>query len=86
MEEYTMKMCGTYTYNGILFSHLKKSQNNAISSDKQRPRDCHIEWSKTEKNKYHMISLKCIILKKNDTNQLIYKSETYQKGKVGRIH
>ena len=39
------------------------------------PRDCHIEWSQTEKEKYCMISLICRILK-NDTNELIYKTET----------
>ena len=33
------------------------------------------EISQTEKNKYHVISLKCGILKK-DTNELIYKTET----------
>ena len=33
------------------------------------------EVSQTEKHKYHMISLKCRILK-NDTNELIYKTET----------
>ena len=34
------------------------------------------EVSQTEKDKYHMISLICRILKKNDTNELIYKTET----------
>ena len=33
------------------------------------------EVSQEEKNKYHMISLICGILK-NDTNELIYKRET----------
>ena len=32
------------------------------------------EVSQTEKDKYHMISLKCRILKKG-TNELIYKTE-----------
>ena len=36
------------------------------------PRDAHIERSKSEKDKYHMIS--CIALKKA-TNELIYKIE-----------
>ena len=30
----------------------------------------------TNKDKYHMILLICVILKKNDTNELIYKTET----------
>ena len=39
------------------------------------PRDYHIsEVSQTEKDKYHMISLICGILK-NDTNELIYIRE-----------
>ena len=33
------------------------------------------EVSQTEKDKYHMISLLCGILKKNNTNELIYKIE-----------
>ena len=33
------------------------------------------EVSQAEKDKYHMISLICRILK-NDTNELIYKTET----------
>ena len=33
------------------------------------------EVSQTEKDKYHMISLICGILK-NDTNEIIYKTET----------
>ena len=33
------------------------------------------EVSQTEKDKYHMISLICRIFK-NDTNELIYKTET----------
>ena len=60
-------------YNGILLSH-KKEQNNAICSNMDGPRDCHTEWSKSEKDKYHMISLICGILKK-DTSELIYKTE-----------
>ena len=38
------------------------------------PRDYHIKWRKTDKDKYHMISLICGILK-NDTNELIYETE-----------
>ena len=47
-----------YLYNGILLSH-KKEWNNAICSDMDGPEYCHIEWSKSEKDKYHMISLIC---------------------------
>ena len=41
---------------GILFSH-KKEWDNAICSNMDGPRDDHIKWSKSEKDKYHMISL-----------------------------
>ena len=33
------------------------------------------EVSQTEKDKYHMLSLTCGIFKKNDTHELIYKTE-----------
>ena len=56
------------------YSAIKKEWNNAICSDMDGPRDCHAEWSKSDKDKYHMISLICGILK-NDTNELIYIRE-----------
>ena len=55
------------------YSAIKKEWNNAICSDIDGPRDCHTEWSKSDKDKYH-ISLICGILK-NGTNELIYKTE-----------
>ena len=42
-----------HMYNGILLSH-KKEWNNAICSNMDGPRDCHIEWSKSDKDKYHI--------------------------------
>ena len=64
-----------YIYNGILLIH-KKEWNNAILQD--GPRDYHIsEVSRTEKDKYHMISMICGIQKKNDANEFIYKIEIY---------
>ena len=62
-----------HIYNGILLSH-KKGQNNAICSNMDGPRDRQTEWSKSDKDKYHMILLICGILKK-DTNELIYKTK-----------
>ena len=61
-------------YNGILLSH-KKERNNAICSDMDGPRDCHTEWSKSKIDKYHVISLICVI-QKNGSYELICKSET----------
>ena len=43
-----------YIHNGIVLSH-KKEWNNAVCSHMDGPRDCHTEWSKSEKNKYHDI-------------------------------
>ena len=60
-----------HIYNGILFSQ-RKEQNNAICRDMDEPRDCHTEWSKSEK--YKLILFICGILK-NGTNEPIYKTE-----------
>ena len=59
-----------HIYNGILLSH-KKEWNSAICSNVDEPRDYH---DKSDKEKHHMLSLVCGILK-NDTNELIYKTE-----------
>ena len=45
-----------YVYNGILLSH-GKDKMNTIYSNMDGPRDGHAEWNKTQKDKYHMISL-----------------------------
>ena len=39
-----------HIYNGILLSH-KKEQNWVICRDVDGPRDCHTEWSKSEREK-----------------------------------
>lgn len=51
-----------------------KKEWNAIYSNMAGPRDDHNKWSETEKDKNHMIALRCGILK-NDTNKHIYKPE-----------
>ena len=61
----------TYVYSVEYYSAIK---NNAICSNMDRPRDYHTRWSKPDKNKYHMLLLKCRILKKN-TNELISKTK-----------
>ena len=70
-----------HIYRGILHSH-KKERSNAICSNMDRPKNYYTKWSKTEKDKYHMILLIggksykfiCITLK-SDTNELIHKTE-----------
>ena len=68
-------------------THQQK-QNNAICTDLDGPRDGHIEWSKPERKKQHVILLIRGILK-NGTNELIYKTNRcriqsygYQGGKT----
>ena len=39
-----------HIYNGILLSH-KKERNCVICRDVDGPRDCHTEWSKSEREK-----------------------------------
>ena len=43
---------------------MKKKWNNAICSNMDEPRYCHTEWSKSDKDKYHMILPIYEILKK----------------------
>ena len=47
-----------HTYNGIVLTY-KTEPNNAICSNVDGPRDYYTRWSKSEKDKYHMISLTC---------------------------
>ena len=58
--------------NGILLGH-KKEWNNAICINMDGPRDCQTEWSKSEKDKYHMILLKCETKKKKVQMSLFTK-------------
>ena len=44
-----IKRCGTYIH-GILLSH-KKEQNWDFWGEVDGPRDCHAEWSKSEREK-----------------------------------
>jgi len=50
MEWWMDKKDGVHRYNGILFSH-KKEWNNAICSNMDGPRDCHTEWSKSDRER-----------------------------------
>ena len=52
-----------HIHSGILLTH-NKEWNNAICSNMDGPKDYHTKWSKSEKDKFHMISLICGILKK----------------------
>ena len=67
----------TYTYiyahNGILA--IKKNEIIAICSNMDEPRHYHTKWSKSEKDKYHMISLIPGILKKKIQMNLLTKQK-----------
>ena len=52
----------------------KKEWNNAICSDMDGPRDWHTEWSQKEEIFYNIPYMRN--LKSNDTNELLYKTET----------
>ena len=63
----------------VIHTHVlpsyKKELNNAICNTMNRPRHYHTKWSKSNRER-QMISFLCGILKKKDTNELIYKTET----------
>ena len=66
---------GVHIYNGILISCLKE-WNNAICSNMNGTRECHTEWSKSNREGEISYDMPCVWnLKRNDTNQLIYKTE-----------
>ena len=59
-----------YTHSGVLFSH-KKEGNNAIWSNMDGPRECHTEWSKSDRKGEISCDILCMWnLKRNDTNEL----------------
>ena len=61
-----------HIYNEILLSYYKE-WNNAICSNMDRPRECHTEESKSDREEeiYYMHNLKI-----NNTDWLPYKIET----------
>ena len=86
------RWCGIYIYNGILLSH-KKEWNNAICSKTDEPSNYHTKWSKSDKDKYHMISLICRLQKMIQMNLFTKQKQThrcrkqtygYQRGKGGK--
>ena len=64
-----------HRYNGLSLSHQKKEIMPSAATRMDLETVTQSEVSQTEKDKYHMTSLKCEI-KKKDTNELIYKAET----------
>ena len=71
--------------------NYKKEWNNTICSNMGGPRDYHTKWSKTEKDKYYVISLICGTWKKVQMNFQnrnrptdIENKHVYQREKWGR--
>ena len=61
--------------NGICLSH-KKEWNSAICSNMDESRDYHTKWSNSDRE--GQIAYKWNLKKKKeDTNELIYKTETF---------
>ena len=81
-----------HIYNGISLSH-KKEWNNAICSNIDVPRDCHIEWSKSNRERqilHNMAYMRNLIMiqmnlftKQKQTHRLIEWTYGYQEGRVG---
>ena len=67
-----------HIYNGILLSH-NKEWNNALCSNMDGPRDCHTEWSKSDRDR--QIS-NDITYMWNLKSELIYKTETDSESKL----
>ena len=49
---------GLEKYNGILLSH-KRNEIMPFARNMDGPRDYHTKWNKSDKDKYHKISLIC---------------------------
>ena len=64
-----------YIYNGILLRHKKNEIMPFAAMWMELEIIILSKISQTKKDEYHMISLPCGIFKKNDTNELIYKTE-----------
>ena len=57
-----------HIYNGILLGH-KKKQNWVICREVDGPRDCHAEWSMSEREKQIPYANTYIWNKKNDSEE-----------------
>ena len=63
-----------HIYKGILLSH-KKEWNNAMCSNMDGPKDYYTKWSKSDKERQISYNITYMWNLKNDTNELIYKTE-----------
>ena len=64
-----------HIYNTILLHHVKE-WNNTICSNMDGPEDYHTKWSKSDRERQTSYDIVYMWnLKKNDANELIYKTE-----------
>ena len=64
-----------YIYTMEYYSAIKKEWNNAICSNMNGPRDCHTEWSKSDREREISYDIAYMWNQKKGTNELIYKTE-----------
>ena len=64
-----------YVYSGILLSH-KIEWNNVICSSMDVPKDYHTKWNKPDRERQIYGITYMWNLKKKETNEHIYKTET----------
>ena len=76
-EEWIKKMW--YRYIMEYYSAIKKEWNNAFCSSMERPRQCHTEWSKSDREGEISYDIPYMWnLKRNDTNDLTKQKETHR--------
>ena len=77
-----------HIYNGILLlSHKKKEQNNAIFSNMDGPRDCHIERSKAKITyMWNFFKLHKLFFTKEKQSHRCKKQTCFQGGNRGGIN
>ena len=69
-----------YIHSGILLSH-KKEWNNAICSNMDGPRDYHIKWSKSDRERqisYDITHMWNLTFKKIQMNLFTKQKQTYR--------
>ena len=70
----------------LLMDYYSATKKNGICSNVDGPRDYHTKWSQSEKDKYHMISLKCGIWKMIPTTYLQNRSRLTFIGELSGGH
>ena len=69
-----------YIYTIEYYSEIKNYKNNAIHSNMNGPRNCHAEWSKSNRERQISYDITYMWNLKYDTNEPIYERETEQTG------